>query len=132
MMPEKISSRLGPPPLYAQPMLFWLANIISSKALNPTLKEVLDLTPPKDRKHWVMQWEERMSDEPVFQEWTSREPKEKSRSPSSWGHQASDWARRARFVDGMGLHCPRREILVKANGKIVASHLLPGVISKLT
>ena len=84
-MPEKISSRLGPPPLYAQPMLFWLANIISSKVLkgNPTFKRVLDLTPPKGRKHWVMQWEESMLDEPVLPEWTLREPKEKSRSPSS-------------------------------------------------
>lgn len=124
-MPEKISSRLGPPPLYAQPMLFWLANIISSKALkgNPALEEVLDLTPPDDRKHWVMQWEERMSEEPVFPGWTSRGPEEKSRSLSNWGRQASDWAKRARFVDGMGLHCPRREALVKANGKTVTSSL---------
>jgi len=37
-------------------MLFWLANIISSKALegNPTLEEVLAMTPPPNgRKHWV-------------------------------------------------------------------------------
>jgi hypothetical protein len=34
-------------------MLFRLANIISSKALkgNPTLEEILNLTPPKGRKH---------------------------------------------------------------------------------
>jgi hypothetical protein len=117
-MPEKISSKLGPPPLYAQPMLFWLANIISSKALkgNPTLEKILSLTPPKGRKHWVLQWEESMLDKPVFPVWTACRPKEKSRSPSSWGHQASNWAIRAGFVDGMGLHCPRREILVKTNG----------------
>ncbi len=114
-----LSSRLGPPPLYSQPMLFWLANIISSKALmgDLTLEEVLKLTPPKGRKHWVLQWKEHMLDRPVFPEWTSRGPKETARSPSSWGHQASAWARRAGFVDGMGLHCPRREILVKTNGK---------------
>ena len=54
-MSEKISSKLGPPPLYTQPMLFWLANIISSKALkgNPNLEGILCLTPPKGRKHWA-------------------------------------------------------------------------------
>jgi len=130
-MAEKISSNLGPPPLYAQPMLFWLANIISSNALkgNPTLEEILGLPPPKGRKHWVMEWHESMLDKPVFPEWTACGPKEKSRNPAAWGFHASDWAIRAGFVNGMGLHCPRREILVKANGKIGASCPVPSAVS---
>ena len=37
VMPEKISSRLGPPPLYARPMLSQLANIIHLRRSKATL-----------------------------------------------------------------------------------------------
>jgi len=120
-MPEKISSKFGPPPLYAQPMLFWLANIISSEAIkgNPTLEEVLATTPPPTgQNHWVLQWEESKLDQAVFPEWTACGPREKNRSPASWSHQMSAWAIRARFPDGVGLHCARREVLVKTNGEM--------------
>jgi hypothetical protein len=102
-------------------MLFWLANFISCKAIKDhhTLEKILGRTPPPSRNHWVLEWEEDMLDKPVFPAWASDGPKDKSRSPSSWGHQASDWAKRAGFVDGMGLHAPRREILVKSNGRFV-------------
>ncbi|KAK0743500.1 hypothetical protein B0T18DRAFT_468843, partial [Schizothecium vesticola] len=118
IMPEKISSKLGPPPLYSQPMLFWLANIISSEAIkgNPTLEEVLATTPPPiGQNHWVLQLEESKLDQAVFPKLTSRGPKEKNRSPASWSHQISAWAIRVRFPDGVGLHCARREVLVKTN-----------------
>lgn len=67
----------------------------------------------------MIPWEEDMLDKPIFPSWASDGPKVEARSPSSFGHQASDFARRAQFPDGMGLHAPRREILVKVAGKIV-------------
>ncbi|KAF2452498.1 hypothetical protein BDY21DRAFT_375505 [Lineolata rhizophorae] len=93
IIPEKMSPKLGPPPLYSQPTLLWLATFISSKAIkgNPTLEEVLGLVPPPGRKHGVIPWEEDMLDKPVF--------------PNT--------AKRAGFCDGMGFHALRPGVLVK-------------------
>jgi hypothetical protein len=102
-------------------MLFWLANIISSGVLkgNPTLDEVLAMKPPTSgQNHWVLEWEESKQDKAAFPVWDSCGQREKNRSPTSWAQQISAWAIRARFTDGVGLHCARREVLVKTNGEI--------------
>ncbi|KAM5357705.1 hypothetical protein ACJZ2D_015990 [Fusarium nematophilum] len=114
---ERLSSNRGPPPLYAQPILFFLANFLSSGAIkgNPTLEDMLNYTPPQHRRHWVFEWKEDMLEKPIFPDWTADGPQATARSPYNWSHQASRWAIRAGFIDGCGMHCPRRDSLLKAN-----------------
>jgi len=137
-----------PPPLFAQPMLHWLANIISSGAFAgyKTVEQVLAAVPPSNSNFRVMEWADDKKDEPVFPRWTSKGPvlskkppttakepgssktqetrmgpKYLPRSPKSWGQQASDWALRAGFLAVFGIHAIRRIILMLANGKIALS-----------
>ncbi|KAH6667430.1 hypothetical protein B0J14DRAFT_489712 [Halenospora varia] len=42
-------------------------------------------------------------------------PTEKTKNETAWGHQCSDWAKRAGFTGGMGLHAARREALIKVD-----------------
>jgi len=110
-----------PPPLYAQPILHWLANILSSNAFAGyhSVEEVLNLRPPEQEDLWVVQWAPQMKGRPVFPAWSAEGPLDKCRTPTAWGRQAFGWAVRVGFVDGIGLHAPRREILIKTNGKRV-------------
>src|SRR5437773_1203292 len=58
-----------PPPLFAQPMLHWLANIISSGAFADyykTVEQVLAAVPPSNSNFRVMEWADDKKDEPVF------------------------------------------------------------------
>ncbi|KAF4458660.1 carbonic anhydrase 2 [Fusarium albosuccineum] len=114
---EKLSSDRGPPPLYAQPILFFLANFLSSGAIkgDPALEDMLNYIPPQNRRHWIFEWKDEMLESPIFPEWDADGPKPLARSPCNWSHQASRWAIRAGFVDGCGMHCPRRDSLLKAN-----------------
>ncbi|KPM33976.1 hypothetical protein AK830_g12599 [Neonectria ditissima] len=114
---ERLSSSCGPPPLYAQPILFFLANFLSSGAIkgNPTLEDMLTYTPPKNRGHWIFEWKDDMLETPIFPDWNADGPEATARSPDNWSHHSSRWAKRAGFVDGCGMHCPRRESLLKAN-----------------
>ncbi|KAF4998781.1 hypothetical protein FDECE_11709 [Fusarium decemcellulare] len=114
---EKLSSDRGPPPLYAQPILFFLANFLSSGAIkgDPALEDMLNYTPPQNRRHWIFEWKDEMLESPIFPEWNADGPRPLARSPCNWSHQASRWAIRAGFVDGCGMHCPRRDSLLKAN-----------------
>lgn len=119
-MTERMEGPDGlPPPLYAQPMLHWLVNIISSRALGDhyDIEEVLKLKPPEGEDFWPIPWAENMKRRPVFPNWSADGPLGKARGPTAWGKHASLWAQRAGFVDGLGLHAPRREILIKTNGK---------------
>jgi len=59
----------------------------------------------------------RVLDDPVFPEMSADGPTKKAKNESAWGDQCSDWARRAGFA-GMGLHGPRREVLIKVDGKL--------------
>lgn len=122
-MPERISSNSGPPPLYSQPMLFWLANMISSKVIkgNPSLQEILQIVPQEGRNHRILSFADDLKDHPVFPMWTKTGSEHNARSSSSVSQHISDWAKRAGFVNGIGgLHSARREALVKANGKRIA------------
>jgi len=119
-MAERIEGPDGlPPPLYAQPILHWLANIISSEALKDyhSIEDVLNLKPPENEDFWVMEWAAEMKDKPVFPRWSAEGPLDGSRDPTAWGKQASQWAVRAGFICGFGLHASRREILIKTNGR---------------
>ncbi|EHA55114.1 hypothetical protein MGG_15788 [Pyricularia oryzae 70-15] len=119
IMPERISSNSGPPPLYSQPMLFWLANMISSKVIkgNPSLQEILQIVPQEGRNHRILSFADDLKDHPVFPMWTKTGSEHNARSSSSVSQHISDWAKRAGFVNGIGgLHSARREALVKANG----------------
>ncbi|KAG9244994.1 hypothetical protein BJ878DRAFT_420194 [Calycina marina] len=42
-------------------------------------------------------------------------PNEKTKNETAWGYQCSDWAKRAGFTGGMGLHAARREALIKVD-----------------
>jgi hypothetical protein len=44
-------------------------------------------------------------------------PTKKTKNENSWGAQCSDWAKRDGFELGMGLHAPRREAIINADGK---------------
>ena len=100
-------------------MFHWLANIISSGALKEyhSIENILRLEPPEGEDFWVLEWAEDMKDQPVFPTWSAEGPLDKNRDPTAWGKQASEWAVRAGFVDGVGLHAPRREILINTNGR---------------
>ena len=58
-----------------------------------------------------------MLDDPVFPKMSIDRPTEKTKNETAWGHQCSDWAKRADFTEGMGLHTTCREALIKVDGK---------------
>jgi hypothetical protein len=64
-----------------------------------------------------MDWADEMLDDPVFPEMSADGPTKKTKNETAWGHQCSDWAKRAGFTGGMGLHAARREALIKVDGK---------------
>lgn len=101
-------------------MFHMLANIISSEVYPElsTVEMALNLKPPKNGPSFrvIAPTKERIKT-PVFPAWSSCGPKTNTKSPTSWGTQASDWAVRAGLAEGMGLHAVRREALIKANGK---------------
>lgn len=108
-----------PPPMFAQPMLYWLANIISSRAFADfnDVAQLLALKPPQDSNFRILAWADDAKERPVFPEWTSGGPKEKTKSPTSWASQFANWGRRTGFTAPLGLHSVRREALIKVNGK---------------
>lgn len=110
-----------PPPLFAQPMVHWLVNLVSSGALRDykTLEDVLSAVPEEGESFCFLEWEDDMLDMPVFPEWSTSGPKPKAKNDKAWGSQVSKWAKRAGFLLGLAIHAIRREILLKANGKIL-------------
>jgi hypothetical protein len=82
-----------------------------------TIEDVLAARPRLGRKFRIMDWADGVLDAPVFPEMSADGPTEEPKNEGAWGHQCSDWAKRADFVDGMGLHAPRREVLIKVDGK---------------
>ncbi|KAJ6439078.1 carbonic anhydrase [Purpureocillium lavendulum] len=108
-----------PPPLFAQPLLHWLANVISARASSEltTVEQALSLKPPKKGNFRIIEWDRHMIDRPVFPEWTRDGPTDKTRSPDSWSDEVSKWAKRAGLTNGTGLHAPRREALIKCNDR---------------
>ncbi|KAN0101619.1 Protein of unknown function (DUF3435) domain containing protein [Hyaloscypha variabilis] len=110
--------RLKPtPPLFANGLLFLLAIIISTGGFEHyrTIEDVLAARPRLKRKFLIMDWADGRVDAPVFPEMSADGPTEQPKNEGAWGHQCSDWAKRAGFVDGMGLHAPRREELIKVD-----------------
>jgi hypothetical protein len=121
------------PPLSANGLLFLLAIIIPAGAFRDyrTIEDVLAARPPPSRKYRIMDWADGVLDDPVFPEMSADGPTEKTRNETAWGHQCSDWAKRADFTGGMGLHASRREILIKVDGKassVQTSSLHDGLI----
>ena len=115
--------RLQPtPPLFANGVLFLLSIILSADAFRDyhTIEEVLAARPPPRTKFWIMEWAANVMDDPVFPELSPAGPTKKPKSKSAWGHQCHDWAVRAGFTEGVGLHAPRKEVLIKADGKNLA------------
>ncbi|KAJ4193061.1 hypothetical protein NW767_010345 [Fusarium falciforme] len=98
-------------------MLHWLANIISSHAFADldTVEQVLALQPPKNGNFRVIDWADGAQEKPVFPEWSVTGPRAKSKNPTSWGAQFSEWGNRAGFTACLGLHAVRREALIKVN-----------------
>ncbi|KAI0443369.1 hypothetical protein F4803DRAFT_515037 [Xylaria telfairii] len=106
-----------PPPLFAQPMVHWLVNIISSGALRDykTIEEVLDAVPGEGESLCFLEWAHKMRDMPVFPAWTESGPQNTAKTPGSWADQVSKWAKRTGFLLGLPIHAIRREILLKVN-----------------
>ncbi|OAF60703.1 hypothetical protein VC83_03638 [Pseudogymnoascus destructans] len=105
-----------PPPLCANTLLFLLSIMISSGAFenHKTVEDVLSARAPKGR-YQVLDWADDALDKPVFPEMSSDWPTEKIKNETSWGQQCSDWAVRADFTEGMGLHAARREALIQVD-----------------
>jgi hypothetical protein len=115
-----LSERLTPtPPLFSNGILFLLAIFISLGAFQniKTVWDVLVVRPPLNEKFWILDWEDAVLEHPVFPEMSQSGPTEKSKNKSAWGNQCSEWAKRAGFVGGIGLHACRREALIKIDGK---------------
>lgn len=64
-----------------------------------------------------MDWAEGVENDPVFPEMSEDGPTKKTKNENAWGTQCSDWAKRDGFEFGMGLHAPRKEVIIKADGK---------------
>ncbi|OCK80334.1 hypothetical protein K432DRAFT_393129 [Lepidopterella palustris CBS 459.81] len=110
--------RLDPiPPLFANSILLLLSIFLAADAFRDykPIFEVLNAKPPPGEKFWIMEWEERVLDLPLYSEMTRTGPTKKAKSKFAWSKQYSDWAKRAEFVGGMGLHAPRREALIKVD-----------------
>lgn len=109
----------GYPPILAQPIVHWLANILASQALAEyqTLDEILKIRPPDGRSYCLLEWADHMLDKPVFPEWCANGKTSKARSPTAWGTQASAWAIRSGLTNGLGFHSARRKALINCNGK---------------
>ncbi|PSN60122.1 hypothetical protein BS50DRAFT_507169, partial [Corynespora cassiicola Philippines] len=115
-----IYERLDPtPPLFANAAVYLLPIFLSAGAFREfkTLDQVLTVRPKPNETYWVLDWEDSIREDPVFPEMLASGPTKKEKNPNSWGSQCSDWALRAGFPSGMGLHAPRREALIKADGK---------------
>ncbi|EGU76075.1 hypothetical protein FOXB_13413 [Fusarium oxysporum f. sp. conglutinans Fo5176] len=106
-----------PAPLFAQPMLHWLANMVASRAFADLddVEQLLALKPPGNGNFRILQWADDAKEKPVFPEWASSGPKAKTKSPRSWVTQFSDWGKRAGFTAPLGLHAVRREALIRVN-----------------
>ncbi len=108
-----------PPPLFAQPMLHWLANIISSQAFADyqTVEQALSARPPKNNGSFrTVPWAKGKENEPVFPKWTANGRGKKPRTPTSWATQAHGWAKRAGFVTQVfGMHAARRAALMNVD-----------------
>lgn len=91
--------------------------MISSGAFknHKTVEDVLSARAPNGR-YQVLDWADDALDKPVFPEMSSDGPTEKIKNETSWGQQCSDWAVRADFTEGMGLHAARREALIQVDG----------------
>ncbi|KFY20604.1 hypothetical protein V493_07646 [Pseudogymnoascus sp. VKM F-4281 (FW-2241)] len=109
-----IYERLNPaPPLLANPLLFLLSVFILSNAFKnyKTVEDVFSTRAPKGKYH-IMEWAHDVLDIPVFPEMSMDGLTEKAKNEASWGKQCSEWAKRADFPHGMGLHATRREVLI--------------------
>ncbi|RYP29028.1 hypothetical protein DL767_006954 [Monosporascus sp. MG133] len=106
-----------PPPLFAQPMLHWLINIISARAFRDyrTIEDVLSVIPEEGESFCFLDWADDMLDKPVFPEWSESGPRNKAKNDKAWGNQVLQWAKRAGFINGLAIHAIRREILIKVN-----------------
>jgi hypothetical protein len=98
--------------------LFLLSIFISRRAFKKyrTLEDVLAARALKG-KYQIMEWADNALGSPVFSEMTVDGLTEKAKTASSWSHECSDWAKRADFPNGMGLHAARREALIQVDGK---------------
>lgn len=99
--------------------MFLLAIIISAGAFRDysIIEDVLAARPPPRRKFRIMAWADGALDDPVFPEMSADGATKKTKNETAWGDQCSDWAKRADFTGGMGLHAARREALIKVDGK---------------
>lgn len=107
------------PALVAQPIVHWLANIISTDALANyhTLDDILQVKPPKGSTFCTLEWADHVLDLPVFPEWCAKGRTDNTRNPTAWGTQASKLAVRACLTRGLGFHAARRNILINCNGE---------------
>lgn len=97
-----------------------LAIIVSNGAFKyyKTVEEVLGARAPEGEGNYLlMEWADDVLDSPVFPVMSGNGPTKKIKNETSWGHQCSDWAIRAGFEGGMGLHAPRREAIIQVDGK---------------
>ncbi|KAH8598545.1 hypothetical protein B0O99DRAFT_683947 [Bisporella sp. PMI_857] len=81
--------RLKPaPPLSTNGLLFLLAIIISAGAFRDysTIEDVLAARPLPGKKYRIMDWEDEVSDDPVFPEMSADGPTEKTKNETAWGH----------------------------------------------
>lgn len=112
-------------------MLWYIVNFLSSGALRDykTVEDLFSETPPPGETYWIIDWADDSGNKPVFPQW-SKNDLNKKKTPTSWGNDASNWAKRAGLIFGLGLHAARREILIKLNGESPA--LIKAIFNWLT
>ncbi|KAB5550744.1 hypothetical protein GE09DRAFT_1033211 [Coniochaeta sp. 2T2.1] len=104
------------PPLFSQPMLWWLANFLSSGAFKDykTIDDIFSVRPPDGETFWMLDWDDSALKRPVFPQWTVEGRVEVPKNAKAWGNDASDWAKRAGYF-GFAIHAVRRESLIRVN-----------------
>nr|CAG8993140.1 Unknown function [Thelonectria discophora] len=105
------------PPLFANSIMFLLAIFVSHNAFRDLkrIEDVLQVRPPPKEKYRILDWADGVLNDPIFPEMCRTGPTSKAKNKDAWGHQCSDWAKRANFIGGMGLHAARREELIKVD-----------------
>jgi hypothetical protein len=78
-------------------MLWWLVNLLSSGAFKDykTADEIFSVTPPDGEPFWMLEWDDKVLDRPVFPQWTV--DMEEAKNAKAWGNGVSAWAKRAGF-----------------------------------
>ena len=105
-------------------MVFMLAVVLACGALKryKTLEQILAITPPDDGRYWVLDWEDRVLNWPIFPQVSVNGPTwQKIQSATSFGEQLRELSLREGMEIPVTVTSGRREAIITATGEPVQS-----------